>query len=250
MVICELFEINLNDKFVNGLILLKVVRILAILMEIKSVKVAFESLFSFIPYMAEHLAAITVLYYFFAILGIHLFGGIMNKHESLSFESNSYPSYYYYSNFNDFISAILILFSLMIVNNWNNQVFFFFKFSDVIFVKVDIHVNLTRSQYTKIFFVVFYLFSVLLCLNIILAFILEFVKLKLKEKSVKKSKKDKPDKEEEKELELLKMSPSPKKNVDKEMIFFSTGSPKIKRTSVMATIDEHIEENEKIQKLN
>lgn len=40
--------------------------------------------------------------------------------------------------------------------------------------------NLYQSQNAKIFFIIFYFFSVLLCLNIILAFILEFVKLQIK----------------------------------------------------------------------
>ena len=121
----EISNITLIDIFV----LCRIIRIFHLLLEINSFKEIFESLFGFIPFMLDHLAALLTFYCFFAVLGMHLFGGLLNKHFELSFPNgNSYASYYYYSNFNDFLGSLLMLFSLMIINNWNNQVFFFFFF--------------------------------------------------------------------------------------------------------------------------
>jgi len=59
---------------------------------------------------------------FFAAFGIFFFGGLLNEKIDLIYKGNAYSSAYYSSNFNDLPNAFLILFSLMIVNNWNNQV--------------------------------------------------------------------------------------------------------------------------------
>lgn len=114
----------INSSIVDIFVMLRVIRVFYLLLEINSFKQVFESLVSFLPFMLDHLAAMFTFYCFFAILGMHLFGGLVNKHQELSFSNgNSYATYYYYSNFNDFINSFLILFSLMIINNWNNQVF-------------------------------------------------------------------------------------------------------------------------------
>jgi hypothetical protein len=40
---------------------------------------------------------------------------------------------------------------------------------------VDVHVIVTGSEYTRIYFALFYIFSVIICLNILIAIILEFL---------------------------------------------------------------------------
>lgn len=119
----EIMDTQLIDTFV----LLRIIRVFYLLLEVNSFKTVFESFFSVIPFMLDHLAAILTFYCFFAVLGMHLFGGLLNKHVDLSFNGNNYANYYYYSNFNDFLGSFLMLFSLMIVNNWNNQVNYFKK---------------------------------------------------------------------------------------------------------------------------
>lgn len=118
-----------NIKLIDAFVLFRIIRVFYLLLEINSFKEIFESLFSFIPFMLDHLAALLTFYCFFTVLGMHLFGGLLNKHVELTFPNgNSYASYYYYSNFNDFMGGLLMLFSLMIINNWNNQVFYYHYF--------------------------------------------------------------------------------------------------------------------------
>jgi hypothetical protein len=54
----------------------------------------------------------------------------------------------------------MLLFELMIVNNW--------------YVNVEVHCVVMNSKIYRIFFIVYYIISVILCLNIIIAFIIEF----------------------------------------------------------------------------
>ena len=62
-------------------------------------------------------------------------------------------------NFNDFGAAILTLFPLMVVNNW--------------FVIVQIYVDITGTRFTRLYFIAFWFLSVMVFLNIVVAFALE-----------------------------------------------------------------------------
>jgi len=59
-------------------------------------------------------------------------------------------------NFNDFFSAFITLFALMIVNNW----------LDI----VQVYVDVTGSEYVRWFFIFFYYFAVVVGINIVVAF--------------------------------------------------------------------------------
>ena len=60
-------------------------------------------------------------------------------------------------NFNDFISSFITLFALMIVNNW--------------MVIVEVYVDATEDAFgVKWFFFFFYYFSVVIGINIVVAF--------------------------------------------------------------------------------
>jgi hypothetical protein len=59
-------------------------------------------------------------------------------------------------NFNDFTSAFITLFALMIVNNW----------LDI----VQVYVDVLGTNWVKWYFVFFYYFSVVVGINIVVAF--------------------------------------------------------------------------------
>jgi hypothetical protein len=71
----------------------------------------------------------------------------------------SVPAFYYLMNFNDFGASILTLFPLMVVNNW--------------FVIVQEYQDITDSRAVRIFFFAFWIFSVLILTNVVVAFALE-----------------------------------------------------------------------------
>lgn len=73
------------------------------------------------------------------------------------------PATYHLDNFNDFISSMVTLFTLMVVNNWMVQV------SQFIYVtKGEYNENLVRF-----YFILFYYFSVVIGINLVVAYVLD-----------------------------------------------------------------------------
>ena len=66
---------------------------------------------------------------------------------------------YYLMNFNDFISSMVTLFHIMIVNNW--------------FVTCDMLCGIVGNNNPRMFFVAFWVLTVLIMLNLVISFILE-----------------------------------------------------------------------------
>ena len=62
-------------------------------------------------------------------------------------------------NFNDFGNALVTLFVLMVVNNW--------------FLIADMFANITGVTFAQFYFIAFYLLSVVLVLNIVVAFAID-----------------------------------------------------------------------------
>ncbi len=74
--------------------------------------------------------------------------------------TGSAPSLYYLNNFNDFGASLITLFHMMVVNNW--------------FVTVNLYTSIYGGDtVTHTFFILFYVFSVIVLMNIVIAFALE-----------------------------------------------------------------------------
>jgi two pore calcium channel protein len=102
--------------------------------------------------------ALYCVYYTFAVLGTIFFGGKVTT-QSAQTTDQSVPAFYYLMNFNDFGAGIITLFPLMVVNNW--------------FVIVQVYVDITGTRVTRLFFIAFWFFSVMIFLNIVVAFALD-----------------------------------------------------------------------------
>jgi len=74
------------------------------------------------------------------------------------------PATYHLDNFNDLMSSMVTLFTLMVVNNWMVQV------SQFIYVMQLEGVN---ENVVRLFFISFYYFSVILGINLVVAFVLD-----------------------------------------------------------------------------
>ena len=59
-----------------------------------------------------------MVFYFYAVIGMFLFGGKVRKDMVELENSNDVPNTYHLLNFNDFLSSFITLFALMVVNNW------------------------------------------------------------------------------------------------------------------------------------
>ncbi|CAI2380053.1 unnamed protein product [Moneuplotes crassus] len=171
-------------------IILRALRMLKLLKEVHQWKMIIHTASALLSPIYTLLFVTFMLFFFFAIIGDRLFGGKISNKEEQIFKDSSVPDIFVEMNFNDLGSSLLTLFALMVVNNW--------------FLIVQVHVNVMGSKHARWFFIFFYFVSVVVMLNIVVAFVLDMYG------SVESlySKKQK-DKEEERKLQSFFSAKSP-----------------------------------------
>ncbi|XP_046897753.1 two pore channel protein 2 [Hypomesus transpacificus] len=154
--------------------LLIVVRFLRIIPDIKLMALVASTLVDLVKNLRAFAGILVVVYYVFAVLGIWLFKGAISAPGQMSDISNSSMenittnftmecgSYeqlgYWPNNFDDFASSIVLLYNIMVVNNW--QVF------------MDAYTRYT-TEWSKVYFVSWWLTSSVMWVNLFVALILE-----------------------------------------------------------------------------
>merc|ERR1712228_280513 len=117
------------------------------------------------------------VFYVFSNIGMALFDGKLGRdqitNEMSKYETNSSEwiywynhlddddathRYYYLNNMNSFLNTIIVLMELSVVNNWQ--------------VIMQMYVSMMHNHYYRIFFVAFYFCSVIIVLNVVIAFVI------------------------------------------------------------------------------
>lgn len=158
-------------RLVNMLI---VFRFLRIIPDIKLMALVASTLLDLVKNLRAFAGILVVVYYVFAVFGIWLFEGAIKPPPDMSVISNSsmenitsnfsvecgtYEQLNYWpNNFDDFAAAIILLYDVMIVNNW--QAF------------MDAYSRYT-TEWSKIYFVSWWLVSSVMWVNLFVALILE-----------------------------------------------------------------------------
>ncbi|XP_012521105.1 PREDICTED: two pore calcium channel protein 2 isoform X3 [Propithecus coquereli] len=147
--------------------MLIVFRFLRIIPNIKPMAVVASTVLGLMQNMRAFGGILVVVYYVFAIIGIHLFRGVIVAppgNSSLAPANGSVPCgsfeqlEYWANNFDDFAAALITLWNIMVVNNW--QVF------------LDAYRRYS-GPWSKIYFVSWWLVSSVIWVNLFLALILE-----------------------------------------------------------------------------
>ncbi|XP_054627385.1 two pore channel protein 2 isoform X1 [Dunckerocampus dactyliophorus] len=158
-------------RFVNMLI---VFRFLRIIPDIKLMALVASTLLDLVKNLRAFAGILVVVYYVFAVFGIWLFEGVIKPPAHMSVLSNTtmenitsnfsnecgtYEQLGYWpNNFDDFAASIILLYNIMIINNW--QAF------------MDAYTRYT-SEWSKIYFVCWWLTSSVMWVNLFVALILE-----------------------------------------------------------------------------
>ncbi|XP_014440812.1 two pore calcium channel protein 2 [Tupaia chinensis] len=150
-------------RLVNMLI---VFRFLRIIPNMKPMAVVASTILGLIQNMRAFGGMLVVVYYVFAIIGISLFRGVIVApgNSSLTPANSSAPCgsfeqlEYWANNFDDFAAALVTLWNVMVVNNW--QVF------------LDAYRRYS-GPWSKVYFVLWWLVSSVIWVNLFLALILE-----------------------------------------------------------------------------
>uniref|UniRef100_A0A671X6H9 Two pore channel protein 2 n=1 Tax=Sparus aurata TaxID=8175 RepID=A0A671X6H9_SPAAU len=152
-------------RLVNMLI---VFRFLRIIPDIKLMALVASTLLDLLKNLRAFAGILVVVYYVYAVFGIWLFEGAIkpppeiryeNITSNFSMECGTYEQLGYWpNNFDDFAAAIILLYDVMIVNNW--QAF------------MDAYSRYT-TEWAKIYFVSWWLTSSVMWVNLFVALILE-----------------------------------------------------------------------------
>lgn len=151
-------------RLVNMLI---VVRFLRIIPEIKLMALVASTLVDLVKNLRAFAGILLVVYYVYAVIGIWLFQGVIappvrnanNRTDNSTLECGSYEQLEYWpNNFDDFASTLVLLYDVMVVNNW--QVF------------MDAYTRYT-TEWSKVYFVSWWLTSSVMWVNLFVALILE-----------------------------------------------------------------------------
>uniref|UniRef100_A0A0G4H9A8 EF-hand domain-containing protein n=1 Tax=Chromera velia CCMP2878 TaxID=1169474 RepID=A0A0G4H9A8_9ALVE len=143
-------------------------RVLRLLSTFKYFSVFYRTFISLMPAARRLLEFLFCLAFVYAAMGVQLFGGLIEKGgssaRSMRLADSTYgQSDYYNLNFNDLGSAMVTLYHLLIVNNWQVTVEAF----------VIVSQNLVWTWAVYLFFVSFYVLGVVTTLNCLVAFVLD-----------------------------------------------------------------------------
>ncbi|XP_027009053.1 two pore channel protein 2 isoform X4 [Tachysurus fulvidraco] len=156
-------------RLVNMLI---VFRFLRIIPEIKLMALVASTLVDLVKNLRAFAGILLVVYYVYAVIGIWLFQGAItppvssvanssseNSTSNFTMECGSYEQLEYWpNNFDDFASSLVLLYDVMVVNNWH--------------VFMDAYTRYT-TEWSKVYFVSWWFTSSVMWVNLFVALILE-----------------------------------------------------------------------------
>jgi len=122
----------------------------------KKIVVTFLTL---IPSLTPYLGIIFSVMCLYCSLGLQIFGGLVYednpKLEGTKLKDNDYLVF----NFNDYPTGMVTLFNLMVMGNWQDW--------------MESYVQITGTSWVLLYFISFYVITVLLLVNLVVAFVLE-----------------------------------------------------------------------------
>ncbi|XP_012695509.2 two pore calcium channel protein 2 [Clupea harengus] len=150
--------------------MLIVVRFLRIIPKIKLMALAASTLVDLVKNLRAFVGILVVVFYIYAIIGMWLFKGVIVSHSNISSQirtvsgndSAACGSYeqlgYWANNFDDFASSLVLLYNIMVVNNWH--------------VFLEAYSRHT-SEWSKVYFISWWWTSSIMWVNLFVALIIE-----------------------------------------------------------------------------
>ncbi|XP_019856673.1 PREDICTED: two pore calcium channel protein 2-like [Amphimedon queenslandica] len=139
-----------------------VFRMLRIIPQVKSVSFVFGTMVEIVKNLRAFAGIIIVIYYLFALLGMEIFGRnhkLENDTSPAAYRCGTYEQLEYYSyNFHDFAASLVILWNIMVVNNWS-------VFLDAF--------SRSATKWSQLYFVAWWLVAVIIIVNLFISLVIE-----------------------------------------------------------------------------
>ena len=155
-----------HDHSFYCVIIIRILRLFRLFKVKKRYRDAFETINLLVPLFFSACLVIGVIYYFFSIIGMEIFGNYNLKHCCINttveqyfnyIPSSKFNSYYYYNNFDNIFVAGVTLFELTVVNNW--------------YIIMEAYAHVTGEP-SRFYFISFYLIMMVV-MSVVLAAIIE-----------------------------------------------------------------------------
>eukprot|EP01016_Furgasonia_blochmanni_P033428 TRINITY_DN3496_c0_g1_i17.p1 TRINITY_DN3496_c0_g1~~TRINITY_DN3496_c0_g1_i17.p1 ORF type:complete len:289 (+),score=82.18 TRINITY_DN3496_c0_g1_i17:75-869(+) len=157
-----------DQNFWQKLLIFRMMGFFRFIIHLKFFKRVYRTFYDLIPFLTRMLSFLSMVFYFYATLGMYLFGG--GIHLKLDPKVLKVPEDYRYANFNDMGMGFYTLFQYLVLNNWTTH--------------LDMHIQVFKKKEIRFFFVSFYLIACLLALNILIASIIEVLANRLQENAL------------------------------------------------------------------
>ncbi|PQQ19050.1 hypothetical protein Pyn_16967 [Prunus yedoensis var. nudiflora] len=156
----EVKAVNLNFRTrIRYLLIARMLRLIRILMHVQRYRAFIATFLALIPSLMPYLGTIFCILCIYCTLGVQVFGGIVNAGNASLERTDFYENDYLLFNFNDYPNGMVTLFNLLVMGNWQ--------------IWMEGYKELTGTWWSQAYFVSFYLITVLLLLNLVVAFVLE-----------------------------------------------------------------------------
>ena len=152
-------KLALQEKLIDGMtlgLIIRNIRILNYMLELKDFRMIVETFKKFSSPFASMMLTLYVIMFIYAIIGQICFNGVVTRITMLESDTDYM---YMMMNFNDFWCAMLTLFHISVENNWNET--------------TAIYTDIMGSNWPRVYFVSYWVITVLMALNIIISFVLE-----------------------------------------------------------------------------
>ncbi|CAH2071765.1 unnamed protein product [Thlaspi arvense] len=158
-----------NGEWIRYLLLARMLRLIRLLMHVQRYRAFIATFITLIPSLMPYLGTIFCVLCIYCSIGVQVFGGLVNAGNKQLFKTELAEEDYLLFNFNDYPNGMVTLFNLLVMGNWQ--------------VWMESYKDLTGTWWSITYFVSFYIITVLLLLNLIVAFVLEafFTELDLEE---------------------------------------------------------------------
>jgi Ion transport protein len=155
-------EIN-DSRVIRMVIMARVLRLLRVLTSRKRFQLIGAISAEILPQATSVLLILFFLLYMFAVVGTHLYGGMITRDPTnplapLVMDTDFSDNDYWGNNFNDMLSAMNVLFNLLVINNWTE--------CEIGFEAV------TQGKWVRWYFICFHVLGVILVNNLVIAFVI------------------------------------------------------------------------------
>ena len=111
-----------------------------------------------LPITLPFVGVLFAWYYFYALVGMQLYDGLLTPEDERLHHTMYGQLDYYCNNFDNLSNALIVLFELMVVNNWEVTMF---------------GVVAVTNDWNQLYFLIWYIITVVVVLNLILALVVE-----------------------------------------------------------------------------